>query len=154
MANGRNKGGRRIDAGRDPGGFVALPWSVLDCAAYVALSHPAKALLLEFARQLVRDNNGRLLLSRPHLAARGWRSADVIHRAKVELQEAGFLFETVKGQRPNKTSWYAITWRALDRHPGYDVGAIELFHRGAYQCAGRPEKLTPFVRKADKMALA
>ena len=52
--NGRN--GRKGATGRDPGGFVALPWSVLDSAAYARLSHPAKALLMEFARQFVRDN--------------------------------------------------------------------------------------------------
>jgi hypothetical protein len=47
--------------------------------------------------------------------------------------EAGFIHETVTGHRPNKASWYAVTWRALDRLPGYDVGAAETFKRGAYQ---------------------
>ena len=60
MANGRNRG-QKGDSGRDAGGFVALPWSVLDCPAYARLSHPARALLFELARQFVRDNNGRLL---------------------------------------------------------------------------------------------
>lgn len=132
MANGRNKL-RRVDTSRDAGGFVALPWSVLDCPAYAALSHPARALLLEIARQLVRDNNGRLLASASHLEARGWRSRDVITRAKRELLEAGFIFETVKGQRPNRASWYAVTWMTLDRHPDFDAGALECFQRGAYR---------------------
>ncbi len=131
MANGRT-GKRRSDSGREPGGFVALPWSVLDSAAYAALSHPARALLMEFARQFVRDNNGRLLASRAYLAARGWKSADVIQRAKDELLAAGFIFETVKGRRPNRAAWYAVTWQALDRHPGYDPGSAEAFQRGAY----------------------
>jgi len=132
MANGRNKL-RRVDTSRDAGGFVALPWSVLDCPSYAGLSHPARALLLEIARQLVRDNNGRLLASAGHLEARGWRSRDVITRAKRELLEAGFIFETVKGQRPNRASWYAVTWMALDRHPDFDAGALECFQRGAYR---------------------
>jgi hypothetical protein len=132
MANGRN-GKRKGDTGRDSGGFIALPWSVMDCPVYAGLSHPAKALLLEFARQFVRDNNGRLLASRAYLAGRGWKSADVIQRAKDELLAAGFIFETVKGQRPNKASWYAVTWRTLDRHPGYDHGAVESFERGECQ---------------------
>lgn len=132
MANGREKG-RKGDSGRDGGGFVALPWSVLDCPAYARLSHPARALLLELARQFVRDNNGRLLASAAYLSKRGWKSADVITRAKRELLEAGFIFETVKGHRPNKASWYAMTWRALDRLPGYDHGAAESFERGAYR---------------------
>jgi len=134
MANGRNSG-RKGDSGRDSGGFVALPWSVLDCPAYAALSHPARSLLLEIARQFVRDNNGRLLASAAHLSKRGWNSVDVITRAKRELLAAGFIHETVMGHRPNKASWYAVTWRALDRLPGYDDGAAQSFVRGAYQNA-------------------
>lgn len=132
MANGRNKNNKG-DSGRDAGGFVAIPWSVLDCRAYADLSHPARALLLEISRQFVRDNNGRLLASAAHLIKRGWRSADVITRAKRDLIEAGFIHETVKGHRPNKASWYAVTWQRLDRLNGYDHGAFETFQRGAYQ---------------------
>jgi len=132
MANGRNKG-QKGDSGRDAGGFIALPWSVLDCPAYARLSHPAKALLLEVARQFVRDNNGRMLLSRVYMATRGWRSADVIDRAKRELLEAGFIFQTVMGHRPNKASWFAVTWRELDKLPGYDEGTVKCFERRAYQ---------------------
>ena len=112
---------------------MALPWTVLDCPAYALLSHPARGLLLEFARQYVRDNNGRLLASSAYLLKRGWKSRDVITRAKVELLEAGFIFETVKGQRPNKASWYAITWYVLDKIKGFDSGAMQGFERGAYQ---------------------
>ena len=132
MANGRNRS-TKGDTGRDAGGFVALPWSVMDCPADARLSHPAKALLFDIARQFVRDNNGRLLASRAYLAKRGWRSPDVIARAKNDLIENGFIHETVKGHRPNKASWFAVTWRTLDRLPGYDAGAVECFERGAYQ---------------------
>jgi hypothetical protein len=132
------------DAGRDSGGFVALPWSVLDCAAYARLSHPARGLLFEFARQFVRDNNGRLLASGAYLAKRGWKSVDVITRAKRELLEADFIFETVKGQRPNKASWYAVTWRALDKCTGYDFGTEVAFERGAY-LKSVPQKITPLT---------
>lgn len=133
MANGRNPKRKGHDTGRDQGGFIALPWSVLDCPAYARLSHPAKALLFEVARQFVRDNNGRLLLSRAYMATRGWKSADTICNAKRELLRAGFIHETVIGHRPNKASWYAVTWRTLDKIPGYDAGATETFKRGAYQ---------------------
>lgn len=37
------------------------------------------------------------------------------------------------GHRPNKASWYALTWRVLDRLPGYDPGAAESFRRGGYR---------------------
>jgi hypothetical protein len=132
MANGRNKDKKRY-SGRDAGGFIALPWSVLDCAAYRELSMHARALLLEVARQFVLDNNGRLLLSRAYMEGRGWKSADMLSKAKRELLAGGFIHETVKGHRPNKASWYAITWQTLDRHPAYDAGAVETFRRGAYR---------------------
>lgn len=142
MANGRNKASKG-DSGRDSGGFVALPWSVLDSAAYAGLSHAAKALLIEVARQFVRDNNGRMLLSTVYLNKRGWYSASVIQKAKLELLEAALIFETVKGHRPNKASWYAVTWRLLDKLPGYDAGTEQLFQRGAYRFSPGKEKRPP-----------
>jgi len=125
MAIDKLRKGSKKGSGRDGGGFVALPWSVLDCPSYSLLSHPARSLLLEFSRQYVRDNNGRLLASGKYLSKRGWRSADVVQRAKRELIDAGFIYETVKGHRPNKASWYAITWQDLDKHHGYDAGTFE-----------------------------
>lgn len=132
MANGRNKL-RKGDAGRDSGGFVALPWAVLDCPAYGRLSHPARSLLLDISRQFVRDNNGRLLASLAFLKSRGWNSNDTLTRALRELLAAGFIHQTAQGHRPKRASWYAVTWRNLDRHPGYDAGAVEGFRRGAYR---------------------
>lgn len=132
MVNARNKVGRK-DSGRDAGPFVALPWSVLDSPAFRRLSMHARALLLEVARQYVRDNNGRLLLSRAYMATRGWKSADMLNKAKQELLDGGFIHQTVQGHRPNKASWYALTWQTLDRLPGYDHGAVESFERGAYR---------------------
>ena len=137
---GREKNRKGYDNNRDSGPFVALPWSVLDSPAYIGLSHPAKALLMDIARQYVRDNNGRLLASRAHLLRRGWSSHDTIARALRELVEAGFIHQTVMGCRPNKASWYAVTWRTLDRIPGYDAGATESFRRSAY--AKQPLKNT------------
>lgn len=133
MANGRNQKRKGHDTSRDQGGFVALPWSVLDCPAFGNLSHPARSLLMEFARQYVRDNNGRLLASSAYLAKRGWKSNDVITRAVRDLVDAGFIFQTAMGHRPNRASWYAVTWRALDKIQGFDPGTVEGFTRGAYQ---------------------
>jgi len=136
---------RRSRAGRDPGGFLAVPWSVLDSPAYIALSVHAKALLFDVARQLTGHNNGSLLCSRTKLAPRGWTSNDMISKSKRELIEAGFLHETVMGQRPNKASWYAVTWQVLDRLDGYDAGAAETFVRSAYRLKGatRPPTAMP-----------
>lgn len=122
----------RVDESREPGGYCALPWCVIDSQAYQGLSYPAAALLIELARQYVRNNNGRLLLSQRYLATRGWRSGALIDRAKRELQDAKLIYQTVQGHRPNKASWYALTWYSLDKLPGYDAGAVEGFRRGMY----------------------
>lgn len=117
----------------DPGGFIAIPWSVVDAPAYQSLSMHARGLLLELGRQLRAHNNGALLCSRNYLGPRGWKSADMITKAKRELIAAGFIHETVHGQRPNKASWYAVTWRPLDKLDGLDAGAAATFMRGAYK---------------------
>ena len=81
-----------------------------------------------------------------YLGPRGWKSNDVITRAVRELVAAGFVHQTAQGHRPSKASWYAVTWRALDRHPGYDVGTMESFQRGAYRlwvAAQRPTEIAP-----------
>jgi hypothetical protein len=97
---------------------------------------------MEVARQFVRDNNGRILLSIAYLRKRGWKSSDVITRAKRELLAAGFIFETAMGHRPNKASWYAVTWRMLDKLQGYDEGATASFVRGAYRSTALKPQLT------------
>lgn len=148
MANGRNPSKKR-DTGGDPGGFVALPWAVLDSDAFKDCSPVAKALLMEVARQYHRDDNGRMLLSRVYLATRGWLSADAIQKAKAELIDAGLIFQTVKGHRPNKASWYAVTWRMLDRIAGYDAGVEKAFARGAYLVTPPKKKRLPPTAPAN-----
>ena len=130
MANGRNPQSR--GSGRDGGRFIALPWSVLDCDNYKRLSANARSLLFEVARQYNLKNNGRLLLSKAYLSKRGWKSSDMISKGKKELLAGGFIYETVKGHRPNKASWYAITWQTIDKLDGYDYGALSGYRKGAY----------------------
>jgi hypothetical protein len=123
---------KRSKSGRDGGGFIAIPWQVVDSMAYQSLSVHAKALLIEIARQFCGHNNGALLCSRAYMLPRGWKSVDMLTKAKRELIDAGLIFETVKGGRPNKASWYALTWQALDKLQGYD-SCIGAFERGAYR---------------------
>jgi hypothetical protein len=133
----------RVDESREPGRYIALPTAVIDSPAYQNLSHTAKALLIEVARQRSGGDNGRLLLSQQYLATRGWRSGDVILRAKRQLLAAKLIYETVKGRRPNKASWYALTWYSLDKLPGYDDGAAEGFRRGMYATMQLPAPPPP-----------
>jgi len=137
--------GQRKSKDRDGELFVAMPWVVLDSQAYQDLSYAARSLLTEFARQYKGFNNGALLASERYLSTRGWNSADVISRAKKQLLDAGFIYETVKGHRPSKASWYALTWHSLAKLPGYDYGAEANFVRSAYakKGAGKKALLTP-----------
>lgn len=126
------RGKKRIDQSRDGYQFIALPMKVLDSIAYQRLSHAARSLLIEIARQYNRSNNGRLLTTLKYLKTRGWTSADTITRAKRELLDANLIHETYKGHRPNKASWYALTFYSLDRHANFDPGTFETFRRGSY----------------------
>ncbi|WP_292935532.1 hypothetical protein [Noviherbaspirillum sp.] len=118
---------------RDSGGFVALPWQVIDSPAYQGLSVYGKALLIDIARQYNLSNNGALRCGRAYMQPRGWNSMDMLTKAKRELLDARLIHETVKGARPNKASWYAVTWYALDKLDGFDAGAVAAFERGAYR---------------------
>lgn len=134
MANGRNKT-RKGDASRMPGRFIALPLTMLESAAFIGLTHPAKALLIEIAIQYMGNNNGRLLAGLGHLRKRGWTSSDVLYRALRQLIDVGLIYQTVQGQRPNRASWYAVTWLSLDSHAKYDAGAEVGFKRGKFAYA-------------------
>ena len=122
---------KRRGHSRDGTRFVALPYTVLDSPAFLGLSFSARALLLDVARQFSGGNNGRLVLCDKALAPRGWASSTTVHKAKRELLDAGFLFETRKGQKPNKASWFAITWQSLDWTPEMDISRAS-FSRGSY----------------------
>lgn len=118
---------------RDAGGFVALPFAVIDSTAFRGLSVHAKALLIDIARQARPGTNGMLLCSRAHMAPLGWKSNDMLFKSRDELITAGFLHQTVMGRRPSRASWYAVTWLNLDKIDGFDVGAAETFVRSAYR---------------------
>ena len=122
MENTRGAKGRTPKRGK-VGQFILLPNYVLNTKAYISLNHPSIRLLLEVARQYNGKNNGDLTIIYNQLNARGWKSNDVIQRAKTELLNKGFIQETRKGERPNKASLYAITWQPLNIMDKFDIGA-------------------------------
>lgn len=124
--------GKSNATGRDLGRFIALPHSVINSAAYLNLSMHARALLIEIAKQYKGDNNGKLIVTKAVMKKRGWNSSSMLVKAKKELLNNNFIFETFKGHRPNKASWYAVTWYRLDEIKGFDEGAKLLFKQGAY----------------------
>jgi hypothetical protein len=136
MANPKHKG-----SGRDGLRFAALPHVLLDSPAYLALSFSARALLVDMARQYTGSNNGRLVICDKAMKPRGWASSATIHKAKKELLAAGFLGETRKGHKPNKASWFALTWQTLDWSPEMDIRR-DGFARSAYlKTESDPQKM-------------
>jgi hypothetical protein len=127
MGRNRHKGNRVGE------GFLALPNSVLNSSLFIALSPHAVKLLIDVAAQYRGDNNGDLSLAWKLMQPRGWRSETTLHKAKRELLDAGFLYETRKGQRPNLCSLFALTWRTLDASDKFDPGAKAGFTPSEYR---------------------
>jgi hypothetical protein len=117
---------------RDGTGFLAIPFVVLDSLAYRDLSHTARSLLFDIARQMNGNNNGKLVACAKYLKPYGWNSNDTVTRARNELLESRLLIETRKGARPNKAAWYAVSWTALKVSSGLDIDPAR-FQRGAYR---------------------
>jgi hypothetical protein len=118
-------------AARDGLRFLALPHVVMDSPAFRNLSGPGLRLLLDIARKYTGTNNGQLVACSKYLKPRGWNSQDTASRARRELEAAALIVETRKGMRPNRATWYALTWCSLDWLPEMDLPRAQ-FQRGVY----------------------
>jgi hypothetical protein len=127
MPRKRHKGNRIGE------GFVALPYSVLNSPLFIGLSPHAVKLLIDVAAQYRGDNNGDLSVAWKLMQPRGWRSEATLHKVKRELIDAGFLYETRKGKRPNLCSLFALTWPALDDCHKFDPEAKAGFTRNEFR---------------------
>lgn len=130
MARKRHKGNRADEP------FVRLPYSVLNSPQFTGLTPHAVKLLIDVAAQYRGDNNGDLCVAWKVMQPRGWRSETTLHKVKRELIEAGFLYETRKGQRPNVCSLFALTFFVLDGSDKFDPWAKAGFRRGEYRFKG------------------
>lgn len=119
---------------RDGDRYVALPHVVIDSPSYRLLKHPARALLIDIARQYTGSNNGRLVACAKYLKPLGWKSNDTVTRALVELKDAGLLIETRMGMRPNRAAWFALGWYSLDEVSGMDIDPRS-YRTGQYKLA-------------------
>jgi hypothetical protein len=116
----------RKKSGKIVGPFMYFTHRMMESAAYIGLSAHAIAMLNEFAMLYNGRNNGSLIGSMAHFEKRGWNSRDMVQKARKELLDAGFLFQTVQGHRPNKASHFAVTWQPLDN----PVAPLEYFDAG------------------------
>jgi hypothetical protein len=103
---------RRIDASH-----VRLYCWLLNSPAYLSLSCPARAVLIEIARIYDGFNNGRIGLSVRLSSERCNIARGTAMRAFIELQERGFIDCMTKGafsrKAPHATEW-RLTWWTCD----------------------------------------
>ena len=111
--------------------YGAIPHAVMDGNAFKGASYPAKALLFELMRQHSGKNNGHLQLSFSWLQGRGWKSRDVIQRARDEIIERGLLIQTRQGGLNIGPSRYAVTWLTISNFVGLEIQGKD-YHPGAW----------------------
>ena len=121
------------------GRYGAMPHAVLDSVAFMGASHPAKALLYELLRQHTGANNGHLQLATSWLKTRGWTSAAVIQRAKVELASRNLLVRTRLGGLNAGPDLWALPWLPISDYAGLDMRQGE-YLPGAWHRFVAPEK--------------
>lgn len=95
------------------GGFVMVPFAILDSHNWKQLSGNATKLLFDLSRQYAGKNNGDLCATWSMMKQRGWRSSDTLNRARFELEHYGFILRTRQGGL-NMPSLYALTWKPID----------------------------------------
>lgn len=83
-------------------------------------------------RQHNGKNNGRLQLTSPYLAQRGWRSADQTKKGEAELLERQLIIKTRQGGLNIGPSRYAVTWLTITNFVGLDISSKD-YHPGAYR---------------------
>lgn len=117
--------------------YAAIEHRVIDSPAYADLTFSARALLVLLARQLTKDNNGRLQATFSYMQRFGFASAHTLSRSIQELITHGFIYRARSGGYQQGAAQYAVTWLSIKRSEG-------LFLTGFKPCAWRewqpPEK--------------
>ena len=93
--------------------YAAIEHRVIDSPAYADLSFSSRSLLVVLARQLTKDNNGRLHATYSYLRNFGFESDRTISRAVAELIAHGFIYRTRSGGYQQGAAQYAVTWLPL-----------------------------------------
>jgi len=113
--------------------YAAIEHRVLDSPAYADLTFSARSLLILIARQLTRNNNGRLHATYSYLKRFGFDSEHTLSRAIKELISHGFIYRTRSGGYQQGAAQYAVTWLSISQKEG-------LFLAGFVPCAWRDWK--------------
>lgn len=129
----QHKGAKAAKQSRVAGPFIALPHCVLESKAYRGLSHAARSLLIDVAKQYKSRNNGSLVACDKYLRPLGWTSKQTVQRSLEALVNAKLLHLTRQGGI-NRANWYALTWHDLDEMNEQDEQneSAKSFQRSAF----------------------
>jgi hypothetical protein len=92
--------------------YAAIEHRVIDSPAYADLTFSARALLIQIARQLSKDNNGRLQATHSYMRQYGF-CENTLSRAIRELIAHGMIYRTRSGGYQQGAAQYAVTWLSL-----------------------------------------
>ena len=96
------------------GGYVKLPYSVVNSDIWSKLSAPGVKLLSDLLTQYNGNNNGMMSPCHTLMKKRGWASSS-LYRANSELQHKGFIVVTRQGMKiRGYPTLIAITWMGID----------------------------------------
>lgn len=94
--------------------YAAIEHRVIDSEAYADLTYAARALLIQIARQLTKDNNGHLQATFSYMKRFGF-SENTLSRAISELIAHGIIFRTRSGGYQQGAAKYAVTWLPISK---------------------------------------
>ena len=132
----RNNPKSRSKTSHEP--FIQISDLVLTSEAYKDLSFSARSMLIEMVKYFNGRNNGYIFISKQVLRSRGF-SKNTATKALKELASHGLIYMTKRGGNLNGgCSWYAITWKPINRMEGQN---LENFVANAYA------KWQPLIKK-------
>lgn len=129
---------RKPQAEQVAGRYSAIPHSVMDSTAFSEASHPARSLIFELIRQHTGRNNGHMQLASGWLRRRGWKSADVVQRAKAELITRQLAIKTRLGGLNAGPDLWAVTWLSISDYSGLTEVSANTYHPGAWHFLSPP----------------
>lgn len=130
--------GRRQQAEQISGRFAALPHAVMDSTAFMGASDSARSLLLELVRQHTGKNNGHFQLTSGWLRRRGWKSSDMVQRAKAEVIARQLAIKTRLGGLNAGPDLWAVTWLPISDYAGLTEVSATTYHPGAWHFLNPP----------------
>lgn len=142
--------GRKQPPEQVSGRFAGLPHAVMDSTAFAGSSYPARSLLFELIRQHTGRNNGHFQLAWGWLSRRGWKSADVVQRAKAELVTRQLVIKTRLGGLNAGPDLWAVTWLPISDYAGLTEVSAMTFHPGAWHFLNPP---VPLPKRDEHSAL-